>query len=96
MNPFPAWWASTKTLFDVPARQTTLTGGIDSLESIPGLLNIYKFGLRRDHPARDSGHEHLISNIGRFKPAFAEREAENDRSPKNLDKLILKPVMYLN
>jgi hypothetical protein len=30
--------AGTTTLFDVPARQATKAGGIDSLESIPGLL----------------------------------------------------------
>jgi hypothetical protein len=58
-----------------------LTGGIDSLESIPGLLNVYKFGLRRDLPARDSGHEQLITNIGRFQPAFAER----DKKQKMID-----------
>jgi hypothetical protein len=51
-----------------------LTGGIDSLESIPGLFNVYKFGLRRDLPARDSSHEQLISNIRRLKPAFSERD----------------------
>ncbi len=33
-NRIPAWWAGTTTLFDVPARQATLAGGIDSLESI--------------------------------------------------------------
>jgi hypothetical protein len=30
--------ASIATLFDVPARKDTSAGGIDSLESIPGLL----------------------------------------------------------
>jgi hypothetical protein len=30
--------ASTTTLFDVPARQATEAGGVDSLESIPELL----------------------------------------------------------
>ena len=54
----------------------------------------------------------LIANDGRFKPALAERdqkqtmidlfgrkrsEADNDRSPRNLDKLVLKnPVMSLH
>jgi hypothetical protein len=28
----------TKTQFDIPARQTTWDGGIDSLELIPGLF----------------------------------------------------------
>ncbi len=37
-NWFPVWRAGTATLFDVPASQATLAGGIDSLESIPGLL----------------------------------------------------------
>jgi hypothetical protein len=37
-NRFPAWRAGTTTLFDVPAHQATWGGGIDSLESIPGLL----------------------------------------------------------
>jgi hypothetical protein len=45
----------------------------------------------------DGGHEHLISNGGRFKPAFAEKDKKenNDRSPNNLNKLVLKPVMSL-
>ncbi len=30
--------ASTATLFDVPTRKDTSAGGIESLESIPGLL----------------------------------------------------------
>jgi hypothetical protein len=47
----------TTTLFDVPDRQATWADGIDSLESIPGLLKRY-----------------LISNGGRFKPAFAEKD----------------------
>jgi hypothetical protein len=34
-NRFPPWRAGTTTLYDVPARQA---GGIDFLESIPGLL----------------------------------------------------------
>jgi hypothetical protein len=40
--------------------------------------------------SRDRGLEQLISNGGRFKPAFAERdkEADKDRSPRNL----VKPV----
>jgi hypothetical protein len=29
-NRFPAWWAGKTTLFDVPARQATQAGGIDS------------------------------------------------------------------
>jgi hypothetical protein len=37
-NRFPAWRAGTITTFDAPALQATLTGGIDSKESIPGLL----------------------------------------------------------
>jgi hypothetical protein len=41
-NRFPAWRAVTTTLFDVPARQDTWVGGIDSLESIPGLLKSLK------------------------------------------------------
>jgi hypothetical protein len=35
---FPAWRADTATLFDVPAFKATYASGIDSLESIPGLL----------------------------------------------------------
>ncbi len=35
---FPAWRTGTTTLFDVPARQATLAGEIDSLESIDGLF----------------------------------------------------------
>ncbi len=38
MNRFPAWRAVPTALFDVPARLITLAGGIDSLESSPGLL----------------------------------------------------------
>jgi hypothetical protein len=34
------------TQFDVPACKDTLAGGIDFLESIPGLLKSFKFGLR--------------------------------------------------
>jgi hypothetical protein len=30
---FPAWWAGTTTLFDIPARQATQAGGIDSLRN---------------------------------------------------------------
>jgi hypothetical protein len=41
-NRFPAWRAGTTTLFDVPARQATQAGGIDSLESIPGLLKRFQ------------------------------------------------------
>ncbi len=37
-NRFPAWLAATTTLFVVPARQAAQAGGIDSSESIPGLL----------------------------------------------------------
>ncbi len=37
-NRFPAWRVGTTTLFDVPARQATKAGAIDSLESILGLL----------------------------------------------------------
>ncbi len=37
-NRFPAWRAGTTTLFVVLARHSTLAGGIDSSESIPGLL----------------------------------------------------------
>jgi hypothetical protein len=37
-NRFPASRAGSTTLFDVPARQATQAGRIDSLESIPGLL----------------------------------------------------------
>ncbi len=47
---FPGWVADTTTLFNVPGRQATWAGGIDSLESIPwnrflDSLNVYKFGL---------------------------------------------------
>ncbi len=34
-----AWRAGTITLFVVQARQATNAGGIDSLKSIPGVLN---------------------------------------------------------
>ncbi len=44
-NRFPAWQACTTTLFVVSARQATEGGGIDSSESIPGLINVYKYGL---------------------------------------------------
>ena len=37
-NRFPTWRASIAILFDVPARKDTSAGGIDTLESIPGLL----------------------------------------------------------
>jgi hypothetical protein len=37
-NPSTAGRAGTTTLFDERVRQATLTGGIDSLESISGLL----------------------------------------------------------
>ncbi len=37
-NGFPAWRAVTAALFVVPARRATQAGGIESLESIPGLL----------------------------------------------------------
>jgi hypothetical protein len=37
-NRFPAWRVGTTTLLVVPARQVIKAGGIDSLESIPGLL----------------------------------------------------------
>jgi hypothetical protein len=35
-------------VFVVPARQATQAGGIRFLESITGLLNVYKFGLCRN------------------------------------------------
>jgi hypothetical protein len=35
-NRFLAWRAGTTTLFDIPARHATKSGGIDSLELIPG------------------------------------------------------------
>ena len=38
-NRFPAWRAGTTTLFDATAARLNRLGGIDSLESIPGLLN---------------------------------------------------------
>ncbi len=41
-NRFPTWRARIATLFDVPARKDTSAGGIDSLESIPGLLKRLK------------------------------------------------------
>jgi hypothetical protein len=37
-NRLPSWGAGTTTLFEVRARQATLAGWIDSLESIPVLL----------------------------------------------------------
>ncbi len=37
-NRFLVWRAIATTLLDVPTRQATKDGGIDSLESIPGLL----------------------------------------------------------
>jgi hypothetical protein len=37
-NRFPAWRAGTITLFVAPARHATQAGGIESSESIPGLL----------------------------------------------------------
>ncbi len=37
-NRFLGWRAGTTNLFFVPARQATLAGGIDSSESMPGLL----------------------------------------------------------
>jgi hypothetical protein len=44
-NRFSAWQAGTATLFVVLAHQATQAGGIGSSESIPGLLNVYKYGL---------------------------------------------------
>jgi hypothetical protein len=41
-NRFPTWKAGTTTLFDVTARKATKAGGIDSLESISGLLKRLK------------------------------------------------------
>ncbi len=41
-NRFPAWQAGTTTLFDVPAYQATKAAVVNSLESIPGLLNSLK------------------------------------------------------
>ncbi len=35
---FPAWRVGMTTLFDEPSHQASYAGGIDSLESIPGLL----------------------------------------------------------
>ncbi len=40
-NRFPTWRPGTTTIFDVPARQATQAGGIDSWDP----LNVYKFGL---------------------------------------------------
>jgi hypothetical protein len=38
----------------------------------------------------DGGHEQLISNGERIKPAFAEKEirSRHERYPRNLDKLV--------
>jgi hypothetical protein len=44
-NRFSAWQADMTTLFDIMACQDSLAGGIGFSESIPGLLNVYKFGL---------------------------------------------------
>ncbi len=41
-NRFPAWRAGTTSLFDVPARQATKAGGINSMKSIPGLLERFQ------------------------------------------------------
>ncbi len=50
VSDIPASWglAGTTTLFDVPSRQTTKAGWMDSFEAIPWLLNVYKLGL--SHP----------------------------------------------
>ncbi len=53
MNRFPASRTDATTLFVVPARQATSAGGIDSLESIPGLhksLPIRALGVRYANP----------------------------------------------
>jgi hypothetical protein len=41
-NRFPVWRDGTKSLLEVPTCQATEAGGIDSLESIPGLLKRLK------------------------------------------------------
>jgi hypothetical protein len=43
---YEAWRDGMTTLFAVPARQATEAGGMDSLESIPGLLKSLQFKLR--------------------------------------------------
>ena len=45
-NRFQAWRTGTTTLFDVPGHQAKKAGEIDSLGSIPGSLNVYKYRLR--------------------------------------------------
>jgi hypothetical protein len=42
-NRFPALRPRTKTLFEVPSCKATQAGGIDSLESIPGLHKRFQF-----------------------------------------------------
>jgi hypothetical protein len=37
-NRLPAWRAGTAALLHLPASQATYAGGMDSLESVPGLL----------------------------------------------------------
>jgi hypothetical protein len=49
-NRFPAWRAGTTTLFFVPARQATQLGGIDSSESILGLLKSLKIRAQDSRP----------------------------------------------
>jgi hypothetical protein len=41
-NRFPAWRDCTTTLFVVAARHATEAGGIESSESIPGLLEHFQ------------------------------------------------------
>jgi hypothetical protein len=45
------------TLFVVPAHQATKAGEIDSSESIPGSINIYKYGLGCFNNGRPPRHE---------------------------------------
>jgi hypothetical protein len=48
--------------------------GVFNLFSVCQCLPTFATIPSKDHPrARDGGHEHLISNGERFKPAFAER-----------------------
>jgi hypothetical protein len=83
-NRFSAWRAGTTTLFVVPARQASWAGGIESSESIPGLLKHLQiralddeFGYCRDkerHREEDRGRDAEGEEVQKLK-ALIQLEA---------------------